>query len=97
MIRQMGGKSSVRSTSSCTEKLKMGPDVLLKGQNGFSDCGTLLAHDCKSLEIGEQCPDLLEISRLVQFVNDGKFSFHNIIVKPSSFLLLFYFLKTFYQ
>ena len=38
----------------------MGPEVLLKGQNGLPNGGTLLAHDRKPLAIGERSPYLLE-------------------------------------
>ena len=55
----------------------MGPEVLLKGQNGLQNGGALLAHDRKPLAIGERSPYLLEIFAPVQSVRVGKFSFHN--------------------
>ena len=75
----------------------MGPEVF-KGQNGLPHRRTLLAHDGKSLAIDERSLYLLEISTQVQWVSVETFSFHNniIIIKPPSFLLLFYFLKFFY-
>ena len=81
----------------------MGPEVLLKGQNGLSDCGTLLAHNRKSLVIGEGCPDLLEISTLVrkwalvQCVNVEIFFSQNLIIKSPLFLVYASFSQTILQ
>jgi len=62
----------------------MGPEVLLKGQNGLPDCETLLAHDHKFLAIGVRCSYLLEISTLVQCINVENFTFHNSAIEVRS-------------
>ena len=54
-IANLDDLSRVLRSLNCTEKLKMGPEVVLKGQNGLPDCEALLAHYHMSLVVGERC------------------------------------------